>query len=154
MFKCKSFCCNNGFSGGLEVVAFSGNLGGLDPKKGIQGSPVCDLNISSNIRHVVIVANNFTYPIDIDCTGTIPSSPSRKVEFHSVVSTDTDIKWHDTASLTVAVNPKDPPIEHPFDHVQLLHTTGQGPNDVDIEVIATAPHRPSYTVPIRITVTV
>lgn len=155
MFKCNTHCCQDRYSGGFGVVTFSGNLSGQHSTKGYQGNPVCNMPNPSNICHIVIVANYNSYPMDVDCTGTIPASTptSRNLEFHSPNITDTDIWWHDTYTLIASIPTKID--EHPFRHVQLLPTTGQGPNDVDVDVIAKPSHRPPITIPkIRITVTV
>jgi hypothetical protein len=156
MFNCNSPCCQNGASGGFLAVTFSGTLSGRHPKKGFQGNSVCTLNNPSNIFHIVIVETLLTYPIDVTCSSTIITSPSRTVKFYSPVPTDTDIRWDSIYPLPGRTTRSGPPIEHPFDHVQLLQTTGHGQNDLDIDVTAKAAHRPTYKLqqPIRISVTV
>src|SRR5260370_10827201 len=158
MFNCSTPRCQNRYSGGFGVVTFSGNLTVLDPWKGWQGIPVCNLSSHSKIYHIVIVANYNTYPIDdIDCTGTIPAAtPALKnLEFNSPNSPpDTDTCWHNTSPSLIGIGSISSTFdEDPFHHVQLHPTTGPRPNYVDVVVTATPPpHRLPITIPkIKIT---
>src|SRR5688500_2990362 len=77
--------------------------------------PVCNLSSRTDVRHVVIVENLMTYPVEIKCAGEIHATP-RKVRFSSPYPTDTDSKWEASTLL------EDGDV-YSFDSVTLLRVT-------------------------------
>lgn len=111
-------CENKANPQGLEVKA----------RSGIGSHTICKLSKSPNLTHIVTILNKRTYRVDIECKGSISSSP-RMAEFSSPnTPPDTATNWSAKVSLLDGE-------EHTFEYVSLV-CISQGIENVHSEVTA------------------